>query len=63
MYNTILPEFYSSYKIVTDLIVLLGLIIEHNKSEIFHFSGAYNEFNPKLDLLAIDTLTLKPKTY
>jgi len=45
------------------LIVLLGLIIEYDKLEIFHFSRAYNKSNPKLDLSAIGALTLKLKTY
>jgi len=40
-----------------------GLVIEYNKSEIFYFSRAYNDSNPKLDLLAISTPILKPKTY
>ena len=63
MYNKTLLELYSSYKEVTDLMVMFGLVIEHDKSEIFHFSRAHNDSNPELDLLAIDTLTFKPKTY
>jgi len=63
MYNKTLPELYSSYRVVTDLMVMFGLVIEHDKSEIFHFSRAHNDSNPELDLLAIDTLTFKPKTY
>ena len=63
MYNIILPELYSSYRVVTDLMVCFGLVIEHDKSEIFHFSRAYNNLNPELDLLAIDVPTFKPKTY
>ena len=63
MYNKTLLELYSSYKVVTDLMVMFGLVIEHDKSEIFHFSRAHNDSNPELDLLAIDTLTFKPKTY
>ena len=62
-YNTILPELYSSYRVVTDLMVSFGLVMEHDKSEIFHFSRAHNNLNPELDLSAIGAPTLKPKTY
>ena len=63
MYNTTLPELYSSYRVVTDLMVSFGLVMEHDKSEIFHFSRVYNNLNTELDLLAIGAPTLKPKTY
>ena len=43
--------------------VSFGLIIEHNKSEIFYFSRIYNNSNPELDLSAIGASTLEPKTY
>jgi len=43
--------------------VLFGMVIEHNKSEIFHFSRVYDNSNPELNLLAIGASTLKPKTY
>ena len=62
-YNKMLPELYSSYRVVTDLIVTFGLVMEHDKSEIFHFSRAHNDSNPELDLSAIGASTLKPKTY
>jgi len=51
------------HRVVTDLMVCFGLVMEHNKSEIFHFSRAYNDLNPELDLSAIGAPTLKPKTY
>ena len=63
MYNITLPELYSSYRIVTDLMVCFGLVMEHDKSEIFHFSRVHNNLNLELDLSAIDAPTLKPKTY
>jgi len=63
MYNTTLPELYSSYRIVTDLMVSFGLVIEHDKSEIFHFSRVHNDLNPELDLSVIGVPTLKLKTY
>jgi len=43
--------------------VCFGLVMEHDKSEIFHFSKAHNDSNPELDLSAIGTPILKPKTY
>ena len=63
MYNTTLSELYSSYRVVTNLMVLFGLVMEYNKLEIFYFSKVYNDPNPELDLLAIGISTLKPKTY
>ena len=62
-YNKTLPELYSSYRVVTNLMVTFGLVMEHDKSEIFHFSRAHNDSNPELDLSAIGAPTLKPKTY
>jgi len=43
--------------------VIFSLVMKHDKSEIFHFSRAYNVSNLELDLLAIGAPTLKPKTY
>ena len=63
MYNKTLPELYSSYRVVIDLMVMFGLVMEHDKSEIFYCSRAYNDSNPELDLLAIDASTFKLKTY
>jgi len=63
MYNKTLPELTSSYRVVTDLLVSFGLVMEHDKSEIFHFSRAHNDSNPELDLSAIGVSTLKPKAY
>ena len=63
MYNKTLLKLTSSYSIVPDLIVLFGLVMKYDKSEIFHFSRVHNDSNPELDLSAIGTLILKPKTY
>jgi len=62
-HNKTLLELTSSYSIVSDLMVSFGLVMEHDKSEIFHFSRAHNSSNPKLDLSAIGIPILKPKTY
>ena len=37
MYNKTLPELYNSYKVVTGLMVMFGLVIEHDKSKFFIF--------------------------
>ena len=62
-YNKTLPELYSSYRVVIDLMVMFDLVLEHDKSEIFHFSRTHNDLNPELDLSAIGASTLKLKTY
>ena len=62
-YNKTLPELTSSYSIVSDLMASFGLVMEHDKLEIFHFSRAHNNSNPELDLLAISAPIFKPKTY
>jgi len=43
--------------------MIFGLVMEHNKFEIFHFSRAQNDSNLEPDLSAIGTLILKPKIY
>ena len=63
MYNKILPELYCSYRVVIDLMVCFGLVIEHDKSEIFYFPRAHNDSNLELYLLTMGAPTLKPKTY
>jgi len=42
-YNKTLPELYSSYRVVTDLMVMFSLVMKHDKSEIFHFSRVHND--------------------
>jgi len=62
-YNKTLLELISDYRIAIDLLVLFGLVMKHDKSEVFHFSRVHNDSNPELDLSAISAPTLKPKTY
>ena len=62
-YNKIFPDLYSSYRVVTNLMVMFSLVMEHDKLEIFHFSRMYNDLNLELNLSAIGTPTLKPKIY
>ena len=54
MYNIIFLEICNSYTVVTDLMMLLDLVMEYNKSEIFHFSRIHNNFNSKLDIKVKD---------
>jgi len=62
-YNKTLPELTSSYSIVLDLIASFGLVMEYDKSEIFYFSRAHKDSNPKLDLSTIGASIFRPKTY
>ena len=41
------------------MMVSFGLVMEHDKSKIFHFSRAHNDLNPELDFSAIGAPTLK----
>ncbi|KXN84625.1 hypothetical protein AN958_12230 [Leucoagaricus sp. SymC.cos] len=48
------------------LFVAFRLVLEHNKSELFHFSHCKNNNNPPIDLgyaLFIDDSPLCPKTF
>ena len=39
---------FCSYNIISSLFNQFGLVIEHNKSEVFHFSRSTNNINPPL---------------
>jgi len=53
---------FYSYNILSKLLDSFGLIIEHSKTEIFHFSRSQGPFNPPpLDLSPIRGLILRPK--
>ena len=56
-------ELHSSYRVVTNLMALFGLVMEHDKLNILYFSRTYNNSNLELDLLTIGAHTLKPKIY
>jgi hypothetical protein len=45
-----LVKFKSAYKIVFELAQSMGLVLEHNKSEGFHFSPKHGDSNPDIDL-------------
>ena len=53
---------FCSYNVLTKLLDKFSLIIEHSKTEIFHFNRLHGFFNPPpLDLSTIRGLTLYPK--
>jgi len=53
---------FCSYNIVSNLLTKFGLVVEHGKTEVFHFSRQRGEFNPPLlDLTPIGGLVLHPK--
>ena len=53
---------FYSYNVLSKLLDSFGLIIEHSKTEIFHFSRSQGAFNPPpLDLSPIGGPILRPK--
>ena len=54
---------YCSYNIISTLLTKFGLIIEHGKTEAFHFSRVYRVFNSSsLDLTPLSGSVLLPKS-
>ena len=52
---------YCSYNILTNLLKKFGLVVEHSKTEIFHFSRSHGAFNPSpLNLSLLGGDILKP---
>jgi len=53
---------FCSYKVISSLLLKFGLIIKHEKTDIFHFSKAHGPFNPPaLNLSPLDGPSLLPK--
>ena len=53
---------FSSYNVASKLLLKFGLLVEHSKTEVFHFSRLYSNFNlPPLDLSSIGNHSLVPK--
>jgi len=53
---------FCSYNILSKLLVDFGLVIEHGKTEVFHFNRSHGIFNPPpLDLLLLGGPSLCPK--
>jgi len=55
-------QLFCSYNILSKLLDKFGLIVEHSKTDIFHFNRSHGVFNPlPLDLSSIGGPILKPK--
>ena len=55
-------QLFCSYNILSNLLDSFGLIVEHSKTEIFHFSRSHGPFNPPpLDLSSLGGSILRPK--
>jgi len=53
---------FCSYNIISSLLIRCGLVVEHGKTDIFHFSRSCGAFNPSpLDLSALGGPILLPK--
>ena len=53
---------FYSYNILSKLLSSFGLIIEHSKTEIFHFNRSHGPFNPpSLNLSPLGSSILRPK--
>ena len=50
MWDANLTKRWSAYSVVFELTQALGLVLEHNKSEVFHFSRKSGDANPPVDL-------------
>ena len=60
--NKTISNLFCSYNIFSLLLKHFGLVIEHGKSEIFHFSRAHRLFNsPLLDLSTLRGFILHSK--
>jgi len=52
---------YCSYNVLTNLLEKFGLVVEHSKTEIFHFNRSHGSFNPPpLDLSPLEENILQP---
>jgi len=50
-----------SYNIISKILIDTGLVIEHNKTEVFHFTRAWHPPNPSIDLTSIGGPIINPK--
>ena len=54
---------YFSYNVLTNLLEKFGLVVEHSKTEIFHFNRSHSIFNlPPLDLSLLRGNILQPNS-
>ena len=49
-----------SYNIMSKILLNTGLIIEHNKTELFHFTRAQYSLNPSINLSSIEDPIIFP---
>jgi len=55
-------QLFCSYNVLSKLLTDFGLVIEHGKTEIFHFNRSHGVFNPPpLDLSPLGGPILRPK--
>ena len=53
---------FCSYNIISNLFLKFGLLVEHSKTEVFHFTRSHDTFNlPPLNLSSIGSPILCPK--
>ena len=53
---------FCSYNVISFLLTKFGLVVEHGKTEVFHFSRSHGVFNlPSLDLSSLGSIILLPK--
>ena len=61
-FDSSIAQLFCSYNVLSKLLDSFGLVIEHSKTEVFHFSRSQSPFNPPpLDLSPIGGLFLQPK--
>ena len=55
-------QLFCSYNVLSNLLTDFGLVIEHGKTEIFHFNRLHGAFNPPpLNLTSLGGPILCPK--
>ena len=55
-------QLFCNYNVLSKLLTDFGLVIEHGKTEIFHFNRSHGVFNPPpLDLSLLGGPILHPK--
>jgi len=58
-----ISHLFCSYNVVTNLLDKFRLIVEHSKTDVFHFSRSHGLFNPPpLDLSPLSSPILSPKS-
>jgi len=50
-----------SYNIISKILINAGLVMEHNKTKIFHFTRAQYPPNPPINLISIGNPIINPK--